>query len=38
MPKGFKPYNLIKCGRKPQLTDQENVARIMTGLKKSAWA
>jgi len=38
MPKGFKPYNLIKCWRKPRLTDEENVARIMTALKKSAWA
>ena len=37
MPKAFKPYNLIKCSRKPWLTDEENAARIMTGLKKSAW-
>ena len=38
MPNGLKPYNLIKCRRKPRLTDEENVARIMTALKKSARA
>ena len=36
MPKGVKPYDLIKAWRKPWLTDEENVARIMAGLKKSA--
>ena len=36
MPRGFKPYDLIKAWRKPWLTDEETVARIMAGLM-SAW-
>jgi hypothetical protein len=38
MRKGLKPYDLIQSWRKPMADDEESVARIMAGLKKSAWA
>ena len=34
----LKRYDLITLWRKARLIDEENAARIMAALKKSAWA